>query len=171
LTPNNGEGPFNDEHEPVTPETRPASVHARVTDETRKLIPCIDGRVEGLSESGSYIQTFTDIATGKANLVCAPGGAFVIVGGKLKIVFGPAVPHDEKNTGVFPAAPPPGSPAISVKAGGSLIGNTAGKISGIIPELVAGKEWYVEVRTRYASSSTLLKEIRVIRSSFTLQLA
>jgi hypothetical protein len=147
------------------------SVHARVTDELRKLIPSIDGRVDGLSESGSYIQTFTDVATGKANLVCTPGGAFVIAGGKLKIVFDPDVPHDEKNTGVFLVSSS-GSPIISVKAGGSLIENTPTRISGIIPELVAGKEWYVEVRTRYSGNSAkLLKEIRVIRSSFTLQQA
>jgi hypothetical protein len=91
----------------------------------------------------------------------------VIAGGKLKIVFNPNVPQDEKNTGVFPAAA--GSPAISVKAGGGLIENTSGKISGIIPELVPGKERYAEVRTRFSNSSTLLKEIRVIRSAFTVK--
>jgi hypothetical protein len=100
--------------------------------------------VEGLAGSGAYIQPFTDVAAGKANLIRTPGGAFVIAGGKLKIVFGPNVPQDEKNTGVFLAAP--GSPAISVKAGGSLIENTPMKISGIIPELVSDKTWYVEAR-------------------------
>jgi hypothetical protein len=162
---------FNNEHEPVTPETHPITIYARVNDELRKLIPYIDERVDGLADSGSYIQTFTDIASGKVNLVCAHGGggAFVIVGGKLKIVFDPNAPQDEKNTGVFLVAP--GSPAITIKVSGNLIENTPARISGIIPELVAGKTWYVEIRTRYSHSSTLLKEIRVVRSAFTLQQA
>jgi hypothetical protein len=68
---------------------------------------------------------------------------------------------------VFPAAP--GSPAISVKAGGGLIENTPAKISGIIPEPVPGKERYAEARTRFPNGTNLLKEIRVIRSAFTLK--
>ncbi|MDR0638081.1 MAG: hypothetical protein LBG27_04125 [Spirochaetaceae bacterium] len=36
-------GPFDSAREPVTPETRPISFHARVTGELRKLIPYIDG--------------------------------------------------------------------------------------------------------------------------------
>ena len=162
-------GPFDSERELITPETHPISFHARVNDELRKLIPYIDGRIDGLAESGAYIESFLDVATGKVNLLCTKGGAFVIAGGKLKIVFNPNVPQDEKNTGVFFYAP--GSPAISVKVSGNLIENTPTRISGIIPELVAGKTWYLEIRTRYSHSATLLKEIRVIRSAFTLQQA
>ena len=162
-------GPFNDVHEPVTPETHPISFHARINDELNKLIPYIDGRVEGIADSGAYIQSFTDITTGKVNAVCTKDGAFTLSGAKLKIARPIPDPGPSVRTGVFFYTP--GSPAISIGVTGNLIENTPTKISGIVPELLPDKDWFVEVRTYYSGSGRVLKELRTIRSAFTVRQA
>jgi hypothetical protein len=46
--------------------------------------------------------------------------------------------------------------------------NNPSKIIAMIPQLPAGQQWVVEVRTQYSSGSTLLKEVRTIRGDFEL---
>jgi hypothetical protein len=46
--------------------------------------------------------------------------------------------------------------------------NDPHKIVGIIPELLPGKTWTLEIRTQFSNSSKPLKEVRAIKSSFTL---
>ncbi|MDR1470045.1 MAG: DUF4469 domain-containing protein [Spirochaetaceae bacterium] len=62
----------------------------------------------------------------------------------------------------------PGSPVISVKATENLVVNEPSRIVGIVPALPAGKTWRVEIRTPYSGGPRPLKELRVIKSEFTV---
>jgi hypothetical protein len=59
-------------------------------------------------------------------------------------------------------------PFLEMKMSASPEVNDAGKIIGILPNLLPGKEWALEVRTQFSTSTTLLKEVRVIKAGFVL---
>ena len=50
-----------------------------------------------------------------------------------------------------------------------LADNTSNKITGIIPGNISWSNFKVEVRTQFSSSTTLLKEPRIITSKFTIE--
>jgi hypothetical protein len=63
----------------------------------------------------------------------------------------------------------PGTPSIAVGvATEDLAVNESRRIIGVVPELLPGKPWTLEIQTQYAGSSVPLKEPRVIRSDFTV---
>jgi hypothetical protein len=125
----------------------------------RKILGGLSYRVMGVAEDGAVIVEVVDNESGTANEKLTPNGG-VIIGGKLKIVGGPAL------TGVYLVAS--GSPTITVKVTTRLVENNPGKIIAVIPDLPTGKSWKVQVRTQYAGSSTLLKDVRTIETDFTL---
>jgi hypothetical protein len=131
-------GLFESVREPVTPETHPVDVHFLIREPLRRMLALVDVDIVGLAESG----------------------AFRLLGAKVKVLGEP------DKTGVFfvPADNADGG----VKVTENLIENTPSKIAGIIPNLPAEKTWVLEVRTQYTHSGMLLKEVRVIRSGFTL---
>jgi hypothetical protein len=57
---------------------------------------------------------------------------------------------------------------MAESAAENLVLNEKSKIIGITPNLPVGKDWYVNVFTRYTSSG-FLKVTREITSSFTVQ--
>jgi hypothetical protein len=113
----------------------------------------------GLAGTGAFIDEFFDKKSGLYNQRVTPGGLFTMSGSKIEIA------GTSPKVGLYFVAP--GSPAIAVKVMEIAV-NKPHEIVGIIPELIAGKTWTLEVRTQYSNSSTMLKEVRTIASSFTL---
>jgi hypothetical protein len=146
--------------EGVSPDKHPILFKFRVREPLRKLAERIEVFVMGLATSGAYLDEFTDIESDSTNEKATSGGAFILTGIKEKIA------GDSDETGVYLNSP--GVPAIKTKVMKKLIENTPTKIAGILPDLPAGRTWNVEVRTQFAGSGKLLKEVRVIKADFTL---
>jgi hypothetical protein len=157
IHPNVG-GVFDDKREGVTPDKHPIGFKFRVRNALRELAKHIEVFVEGAAETGAFIDEFHDNVSDTINEKATPGGIFSIVGGKVKIV------GDPDETGVYFVA----EDGTEVKVAGRLEENEPSRILGIIPELPSDNEWTLEVRTKYSNSVTLLKEVRVIKSEFTL---
>jgi hypothetical protein len=154
-------GMFNKKTEGITDEDHPITFHFRILKMLRDIGKLIKVEVLGVAETGGYIDEFIDIESGAVNETYKPGGMFSVTGHKIKVA------GEGTKVGVFMVSP--GSPTVSVRVMTKLAENTAGKIIGIMPDLPAGRTWRIEVRTLYAgSSSTPLKEVRIITSDFTL---
>jgi hypothetical protein len=95
--------------------------------------------------------------------VVTKGGIFAVTGDAIKVA------GDNRDTGVYFYTL--GSPNVSIKATAPLAVNDPKRIVGTVPELLADKNWYVEVRTYFSGGGTLLKEKRTIRSAFTVRQA
>jgi hypothetical protein len=157
IHPNIG-GTFDCKHDGVTSEKHHIGFKFRVNNALRELVKHIEIFVEGVAETGAFIDEFHDNVSGTINKKATPGGIFSIIGGKIKIA------GDPDETGVYFIA----TNGTSVKAAGRLEENDRSKLLGVIPELPSDNEWTLEVRTKYSTSVTLLKEVRVIKSEFTL---
>jgi hypothetical protein len=130
----------------------PVSFRFRTRAPLRALAEHIAVEVEGLADVAGYIDEAADVTTDSVNETLTPGGMFGISGHKLKAA------GDSPGAGAYFV---PAGGGAAVKAGGRLAENTASKLIGVIPALSAGK-WTAEVKTRFASGGTLLKEPRVI---------
>jgi hypothetical protein len=159
-------GTFDKKTEGVTEEKHPVSFHFRPLKALRDLAEFIEILVEGVADTEGYIDELIDISTGAVNETVTTGKNFIIEGHKLK-VMGNGTVMDAK-TGVFFVAP--GTPEVSIRVTENLAENSPSKIIGIVPQLLPNKEWYIEVRTFWSGTSTHpLKELRVIRSEFTVK--
>jgi hypothetical protein len=157
IHPNVG-GTFDNKREGVSPDKHPVGFKFRVRNALRQLAEHIEVFVEGVAETGAFIDEFHDNISDTVNEKVTPGGIFSIIGGKIKIA------GDPTETGIYFSA----SDGSSVKATGRLEENDRSKLIGVTPELPSDKEWTLEVRTQFSNSTTLLKEVRVIKSEFTL---
>jgi hypothetical protein len=153
-------GTFDKETRGVVSEPHPVDFHFRVLAPLRDLADQIKVFVEGVADSGAYIDTFTDVATETVNEKVTAGGVFSLVGSKIRVT------GDPDKTGVYFVVPD--DPAADVKAVSRFAVNSRSKIIGVIPQLPPGKTWALEVRTQYANSPKPLKTVRVVRSDFTL---
>jgi hypothetical protein len=161
VYPNVG-GVFKNEYEPVDKEKHKINFHFRTLSGLRKLADRIEVISGGLADAAGYIAEITDVTTGLVNDVVTKGGIFILTGDKIKVA------GDSSKIGVFFYAL--GTPNVSIKATANLAINEPKKIVGTVPELLAGKDWYVEVCTYYSSNpSKPLKEMRAIRSAFTVK--
>jgi hypothetical protein len=151
-------GTFNSRREGVTPDKHPIGFKFRVRAALHELANHIEVFVEGVAESGAFIDEFHDNLSDTVNEKATPGGMFSITGGKIKIAGDPDV------TGIYFSAPD----GSIIKATGRLEENDRSKLIGIVPTLPSGEEWTLEVHTQYSTSTTLLKEVRIIKSEFTL---
>ena len=160
IHPNVG-GTFDKLREGVTPEKHPIDFRFRIGAALYDLADHIEVFVEGLADSGAFIDDFTDMKTGLVNERATKGGQFVLTGSKIKVA------GTSPKIGVYFTTP--GSPSIAVKVAETLAVNETHRIVGIIPELLPDKPWTLEVRTQFSNSSTFLKGVRVIASSFTVK--
>lgn len=128
----------------------------------RRLARSITVKVDGVAENTAWIDSFVDINTNTVNETLTPGSAFIIRGHKIKVV------GDDGEAGVyFESVTDDGR---RVKATDSLIENTASKIIGMVPTLVAPRNYRVVVVSRFTGGSNLLKKPRTITSPFTLSI-
>lgn len=163
IYPNVG-GVFENEHDTVDPHKHKVNFHFRTLSGLRKLADRIEVVSEGIADSTGYIADISDVTTGLVNDVLTKGGIFILTGDKIKVAGDPAV------TGVFFCATD--ASGASVKVTANLAVNDPSKIIGTAPELQADKDFYVEVRTYYSGTTgRLLKEMRAIRSKFTVRQA
>jgi hypothetical protein len=161
VYPNVG-GVFANEYDPVDRDKHKVSFRFRTLGSLRRLADHIEIVSEGLAAAGGYIAELTDVTSGLANETVTKGGIFTLSGDKIKIA------GDAARTGVYFITL--GSPNVSVKAAGNLAVNTPSQIIGTVPELLAGKDWYVEVRTNFSgNTANPLKEMRTIRSAFAVR--
>ncbi|MDR1399357.1 MAG: DUF4469 domain-containing protein [Treponema sp.] len=150
-------GTFDSRAEGVSPDKHPISFSFRILEPLHKLVNDIEVFVEGVAESGAFINEFTDVTTDLINQKVTIGGQFILTGSKIKIA------GDAQDTGIYFTAP--GESAVKV---GKLAVNDANKLIGIIPDLAPDKTWTLEVHTQYTNGSTVLREVRTIVSEFTL---
>ncbi|MDR0638204.1 MAG: DUF4469 domain-containing protein [Spirochaetaceae bacterium] len=156
-------GVLGNEHGSVGKAKNKLFVRFRALCGLRKILGLIEVISEGMAETAGYIAEIEDAATGLVNDVLALGKMFTLWGGKIKIE------GDPRKTGVFFCQP--GSPAVAVKVSDNLAVNDPSKIVGIVPEPLPG-DWYIEVRAYYSGSAGKpLKEMRTIRSKFTVRQA
>jgi hypothetical protein len=150
------------EHAPLDPEKNKLRVSVKALPGGRKLVEGIHAVNRGLAPVQNYIAEIIDTETGEVNGFVTKDGIFTLIGHRIK-VDGLA-----SKVGVFFYLP--GTPSVSVKAAGQLAVNEPSKLVGKVPELMPGKDWYVEVRTFFSGNSAKpLKEMRTIRSKFTVR--
>ena len=159
LYPNIG-GTFRDPHDIVDPGINRLTVRFRPLKLLReslkkaKIFNCGPARAEG------KITEFIDTDINRSNSVYIPGNAFILNGEKIRIN------ENDPECGVFFVPDDDDSDPVKVTR---LIENSAGRIIGIVPAV--DFKCRVEVRTRYSRSSSNLKHVKRITSSFVLKIA
>jgi hypothetical protein len=120
--------------------------------EMRKALASVSVEVLGVKDSGAYIGLVTDTTTGFTDGSITPGDDIRIDGDKLKVA-----PENESDTGIFFVNAAGESTAVTRR----LTENNPKRLIARVPALPAGK-YTLRVQTRFSTSSTNLKEIRVI---------
>ena len=139
----------------------PVKFKFRVRKSLRNLADHIDVVITGVADSNAIIHGFHDNYGKDSANHFAPGDVFTIFGNKIKIT------EEDPESGVFfvPALNP--EKAVKVKR---IIQNYPGKVIGEAPD--TGYQMNrIEVRTRFSGSKKLMKNLRVITSSFELEQA
>jgi hypothetical protein len=139
--------------------------HFSVLSELNEAAEHIVIEVVDLAGTGAFIDTFTDVKTGLVNQKATPGGQFILAGVKIMVAGAGA----NAGPGIGLSFVSTDSPPVEVEVTEAFAVNSALRIVGIIPDLPPGKQWTVEVRTRFSNVSTMLKEARTIASGFTVQ--
>jgi len=126
----------------------------------KQLAKLVEVNVDGFADTNGFIYQLTDVDTDTTNNSLTEGGDFVINGDKIKIT------EDDAECGVyFELTDEPGT---RVKVEKRLSRNTPSQLIGRVPMLITPKSYRVVIVTRYAGSSTILKEPRTIVSAFEL---
>jgi hypothetical protein len=153
-------GLFKSKREGVSEEEHPIEFRFRVLYELRLLAKHIQVIVEDIAGDTAWLDEFWDVKTKTTNQMVSPGGLFSLTGQNIKLL----------GTGaklVFVSAS--GSPIVRISTGADdLVDNEPGRLAGIVPELLTGRTWKVEIQTRYSGGGKELKEPRVITGEFTL---
>ena len=128
----------------------------------RRLTEHITVDIEGVYDGTGWIDEFVDVDEDSVNEIFVPGDVFSISGHKIKIV------GDDEACGVYFVPEEDPSKAVKVKR---LAENTSTKIIAKAPDT---KFQYnrLEIRTQFTGSgSTLLKNLRTIKSDFVIEAA
>jgi hypothetical protein len=159
IHPNIG-GTFNSVNEAHDHAKHPITFRFGARAKLRRLAKNIAVDIEGIADTGGYIDTFTDEEEGSVNGICVQGNMCTIHGSKIKI------DGDESTCGVFFV--PVDDPAAAVKM--TRIGeNTPVRITGIVPQ-INSQFCRIEIRTQFSGvTGKPLKSHRVITSAFVLE--
>jgi len=153
-------GTFRSKTEVLDPKKHRIGFSFRALPVLRRLTEAIALEVDGLGGELGWIDEFTDVEEGLANSGFIPGDTFCITGHKIKVA------GDDDSCGVFFVPVENPSKAVKVKA---LAVNTPTKLVGKAPDTEHAYNT-LEIRTRFnGSSGTFLKEPRVIKSTFPLE--
>jgi hypothetical protein len=148
----------------VDTEENKLSLHVRLLDGARKLVENIRVVSRGLAPVRYYIAKLIDTETGVKNRVITKDGIATMIGRRLKIS------GSKDETGVFFLPSDMSGPAVKLPT--RLATNEPARLVFKAPELPPGKDCYVEVRTYYSGGGgRLLKNLRIIRSKFTVRQA
>ncbi|MDR0475651.1 MAG: DUF4469 domain-containing protein [Treponema sp.] len=151
------DGVFNLDKEIHDHKKHPVGLRFRILMKLRRLMEAIAVEVSGMADANGLIAEFTDTATGAVNEVLTKMNIFTITGDRIKIA------GDHPDVGLY-FEQTDGPAKIKVT---DIAENTANKVIGMCPGAPAGK-YKVVIKTQWTNSSSLLKEPRVIESSFTL---
>jgi hypothetical protein len=161
VYPNVG-GTFDSISEAHDKVKHPIGFRFGIRSKLRELIKDIVVEVESLANKSGYIDTFTDLEEDSVNTIFIPGNQFAIHGNKIKIV------GKDPSCGLYFISEEDPSKAVKVTRIGE---NFPAKITGIAPDtgFVNNR---IEIRTQFSgSSNTFLKEPRIIKSEFSLEVA
>jgi len=159
VHPNVG-GAFDSANEAHDHEKHPITFRFGARAKLRKLVKNIAVDIEGVADTGGYIDTFTDSEDGSVNSTYVSGNMFAIHGHKIK------VEGDDPACGVYFV--PVNDPGRAMKIT-RIAENTPSKIIGIAPH-VGYPSSRIEIRTQFTGASgTLLKSPRIITSAFALE--
>jgi hypothetical protein len=159
VYPNIG-GSFDSVHDAHDPGKNKVGFHLSPRARLRRLAQHITVDILGIADTNGYIDTFTDFEEDAVNTICVAGDQFAIHGSKIRAEGG------DPGVGVFLV--PVDDPTAAVRVT-RIAQNNPSMITGIIP--ATGHQFNrIEIRTQYSGSgSKLLKALRVITSSFTLE--
>jgi hypothetical protein len=136
------------------PATHRATINAVPSAEMRKSLEQVGFEILGVKDSGARIGLVTDLSTGKTNGSVTANEDILIEGEKIKIA-----PEDETGLGVF-FTPDNASP---IPVSHRLSRNDPKHIIARVPNsLIKGKDYRLEIVTRYTGGHTLLKEARTL---------
>jgi hypothetical protein len=136
---------FNPAAHKITVDTIPSS-------DMREALKAVGIEVLGVKDSGAFIGLVTDTNTGATDGTISAGDDIRIEGDKIKIA-----PDDEPGLGVFFVDDSGTATPVTRR----LTDNTPKRLLARVPSLPAG-EYTLRIVTRYSSSTTNLKETRVI---------
>ena len=157
--PNIG-GTFNNTSEVHDHKKHPITFRFRTGRKLRRLIEHIAVDIEGIADTGGYIDEFIDAEEDSINSHYLPGNQFILHGHKIKVA------GDDPSVGVYFV--PVNDPSKTMKAT-RIAENGPSKIIGIAPG-TGSSPVRIEVRTQYAgASNTFLKTPRIITSGFVLE--
>jgi len=158
IHPNIG-GVFHSDKEAHDHKKHPISFRFQPLKALRDFRESIEVIIEGIANAQGYIDKFTDFDEHATNSLYAPGDQFAIEGYKIKLA------GNDPSVGVYFVPVDDPSRAVKVTRRAE---NTAGKITGIIPQ-TGFRYNRIEIRTQFTGGSNTLKAPRVITSSFVLE--
>ena len=159
IHPNVG-GTFNSTSDTRELKKHPITFRFRTLSKLRRLIEHIAVDIEGLADTGGYIDEFIDAEEESINSHYLPGNQFIIHGHKIKAI------GDDPSVGVYFV--PVNDPSKTMKAT-RIAENTSTKIIGVAPG-TGSSPVRIEVRTQFeGSTSKFLKNVRTITSGFVLE--
>jgi hypothetical protein len=113
-----------------------------------------------LESANSYIDCFADAESGSMNKTVTPGGFFTATGRKIKVT------GESPGCGVWFVSKTRRERRYKVER--ALAENTSAKVIGMVPALPAG-EYFVEIKTCYTVGGKDMKELRAVKSGFTVR--
>jgi len=153
-------GTFQSEKEVHDHQKHPVTFRFQSLKPLRDLRESIEVIIEGVADTGGYIDQFLDVEENSSNTIFIPGHQFVLTGHKIKTA------GDDTGVGVFFV--PVDDPSSAVKVT-RIAENSASKIIGIAPQTNYQYN-RVEIRTQFEGSSTkFLKTLRTITGSFIIE--
>ena len=156
-------GTFDSKRDIYDREKNPVSFRFRILAKLKRLARLINVEIEGLADTDGLIDTFYDAYTQTTNNIISGNDLFSISGEKIKVV------DDGVNTecGIFFIKTD--EPVGRVKVIRNLVENTATKIAGLTPMLVAPGKYRIEIVTQFNGSNTgFLKTPKTLTSDFEL---
>jgi hypothetical protein len=160
VHPNIG-GTFKNENEAHNHKDHPISFRFQALKPMRDIRDDIDVIIDGIADTKGYIMDFTDIETGAVNELFAQLGMFIITGHNIKLEGG------HPDIGVYFQRDNDPNQTVKVDR---ILENNPSKIVGIAPN-TAYPLSRVAVITQYSSGNITLKDIRIIKSPFTVEKA
>jgi hypothetical protein len=144
--------------EGITDEDHPIVFHFRALSELYEASKHIKINVVGAAESRAFLDTFTDLGSGLVNQRVTSGGQFAAEGNMVRL--------EGDGAGFFFVSSE--TPAVEVPVTAPFARNKESELISVVPDLPPGREWTLEIRTRFSGGGRLLKNLRVIRSGFTV---
>ncbi|GHU29897.1 hypothetical protein FACS1894172_01980 [Spirochaetia bacterium] len=148
-------GTFDKVEPAVDLNEHPVAFNFRVKAGLRKLSERITVTIEGIAETGAYIDEILDVSTGLINETFTAGEMTVISGHNIKIA------GSNQSCGLYFDDEFGNKTQVPLN---QLAQNTSSKIIAKIPQLAAGK-YRIRIVTQFTHGSALLKEPRIILSS------